>query len=149
METAITLSHILSASSSSEAVVFNPSSVPAWIPAHAVREGAGLHELFQHVLLPWAAAVLHEPLQCDTVLQKQTVLACDPVRSQVLPLNLHQCKFLSTVSQILTEACFPINCLQAQNLLQMYTSSSMGSSEGCRWISAVLCITIGRKCTAA
>jgi len=64
-----------------------------------------------------------------------------PTGSEVLPANLLRCG-LSTGLQVLAGACSSIG-FRGHSFLQAYSCSSVGSSIGCRWISAPLCTSMG------
>jgi len=132
---AISSSHIVSAAPSSSGgglLTLFPGSSLGSHPWDTV-----LHELLQPESFPWAA-VLHKLLQCgslpwDAVLQEQTAPAWAP---------------LSTGAQVLPQACSSVGFPQVHSILQASTCSSMGSSPGCRWVSAPLWTSTGSSRTA-
>jgi len=96
--------------------------------------------------LSWET-VLHELLKCESF-QNRLLQRGSPVGSQVLPANLLQRGLLSAVPQVLPGACSCMGFPRSHSLLWASSCSGMGSSTGCRWISAPPCTRMGHRDTA-
>ncbi|KAM9590949.1 uncharacterized protein ACIBXB_005997 [Morphnus guianensis] len=137
----VSSSHVISAASSSSGarlITLFPCSSVGSLPWETV-----LHKLLQRGSFP-RAAVLHELLQHGSlpqraVLQEHTAPAWVP-HGVTSPARKPAPAWapLSTDPQFLPEACSSVGFPRGHSLLQEPTCSSVGSSLGCRWISAPL-----------
>ena len=149
MVVTVSSSHIAASSSSGVGLLtlFLCSSVGS-LPREAV-----LHEPLQCGSFP-RAAVLHELLQCGSllqaaVLQAQTALAWVP-HGVTSPASKPAPAWapVSTDPQVLPGACSSAGFPRGHSLLQAPTCSGVGSSPGCRWISAPPWTSLGCRGTA-
>ena len=139
MRVAVSSSHVVSAAPSSSGgglLTLFPCSSVGSLPQETV-----LHELLQRESFPWAT-VLHELLQHGSfprgaVLQEQTAPAWVPhgvtsPASKPAPARAP----LSMGPQVLPGACSSAGFPRGHSLLRASPCSGVGSSTGCRWISA-------------
>jgi len=112
-----------------------------------------LHKLLQHGSFP-RAAVLHKLLQCGSlpqgaVLQEQAAPGWVP-REVTSPASKPVPVWapLSTCPQVLPEACSSMGSPRGHSLFQAYLCCGVGSSMGCRWISAPPWTSMGCAGTA-
>ncbi|KAM9647659.1 uncharacterized protein ACIBXB_011011 [Morphnus guianensis] len=111
-----------------------------------------LHELLQRGSFP-RAAVLHELLQHGSfprcaVLQAQTAPAWVPHGVTSPARKPAPLAPLSTDPQVLPGACSSAGFPRGHSLLREPTCSGVGSSTGCRWISAPLWTSMDCRGTA-
>jgi len=124
MGVAVNSSHVVSAAASSSAgglLTLFPCSSVGSLPWDTV-----LHKLLQHGSLP-RGAVLQKQVAPTWVSHEVVSSASKPAPTWA-PLSMG--------AQVLPQACSSVGCPQVHSILQASTCSSMGSSPGCRWISA-------------
>ena len=151
MGVAVSSSHVVPAAPSSSGgglLTLFPCSSMGSLPRETV-----LHELLQRESFP-PAAVLHELLQRGSlpwgaVLWEQTAPAWVP-RGVTSPASKPAPAWapLSTGPQVLPGACSSAGFPRGHSLLRASACSGVGSSTGCRWISAPPWTSMGCRGTA-